>query len=61
MEDRITRHAVAHFFSSPVRRSDEDEYNPAAHGCVCYLETREDGRTRRVNVNGSHEEIGPWR
>lgn len=41
-----------------------DDYtgeNPAAHGCITYIEEENnEGRQREVNVNGKHIEVGPW-
>lgn len=43
-------------FFGPVSRDE----NRAAHGCVTRVENCECGATRQVNVNGWHEETGPW-
>jgi hypothetical protein len=43
-------------FRAPVSRDE----NRAAHGGVTYRDEL-DGKTRLRNVNGRHQEIGPWR
>ena len=43
-------------YRAPVARDE----NPAAHGGVCYRDERAD-QVRLRNVNGDHEEVGPWR
>ena len=48
----------AHSYTGAIKGADE---NRAAHGCCCYVDTRHDGHTRKRNVNGTHEETGPWR
>ena len=42
-------------YRAPVSR----EGNRAAEGGVCYRDER-DGMSRLRNVNGPHEERGPW-
>lgn len=44
-------------FTGPVSRAE----NPAAHGNIEVTETRADGKTRHVLINGRHREEGPWR
>jgi len=44
-------------YQTPARR----DQNRAAHGGVAYLDKRADGKRRIRNVNGVHEEVGPWR
>ena len=43
-------------FTGPVSR----QQNQAAHGGITRTETCRCGATRRVNVNGRHEEAGDW-
>ena len=43
-------------YRGPVSR-DED---PSAHGCIEILDECHCGAQRRRNVNGWHEEAGPW-
>ena len=43
-------------YRGPVSRDE----NPAAHGCIEVLDECHCGAQRRRNVNGWHEEAGPW-
>jgi hypothetical protein len=46
-----------HAFSAPISGA---EYNPAAHGNVKITEHCRCGAVRHCNINGRHEEQGPW-
>lgn len=45
-------------FAGPVASGDEQ--NPRAHGNIEVTETCSCGATRRVLINGLHEETGDW-
>lgn len=45
-------------FLGPVGPAEDQD--PCAHGGISYLQRCACGATRRVNVNGSHIEMGEW-
>ena len=47
-------------FSGSVARGVGSNYNPAAHGGICVVQTCGCGAARRINANQNHEETGRW-
>ena len=58
MTDAIITTSEPTPFRGPIAGAEE---NPAAHGGIRYRDARSDGLVRDRNVNGSHQEVGPWR
>ena len=58
MDDTNTKTLGPFPFTGPAKGAKRP--NRKAHGGVCYVDVRENGKRRERNVNGAHSEIGTW-